>query len=86
MDYTPISTRRVLLAFALTVFVALLPAFYFALQQGSAGPLSAFADTDGATRGTLLLASSMMLTAALIGAPVLFVSIARRLVRRPARA
>jgi hypothetical protein len=74
MDYTPISTRRVLMAFALTVFVALLPALYFALDQG------------GVTRGVLLLAGSVALTAALIGAPVLAVSIGRRLVRRPARA
>jgi hypothetical protein len=74
MDYTPISTRRVLLAFALTTFVALLPALYFALDKG------------GATRGVLLLAGSVALTAAVIGAPVLAVSIGRRLVRRPARA
>lgn len=74
MDYTPISTRRVLLAFALTTFVALLPVLYFALHQG------------GATRGAFLVPGSVMLTAALIGAPVLVVSIGRRLVRRPARA
>jgi hypothetical protein len=74
MDYTPISTRRVLMAFALTVFVALLPVLYFALDQG------------GATRGVLLLGGSVALTAAVIAAPVLLVSIGRRLVRRPARA
>jgi len=74
MDYTPISTRRVLVAFALTMFVALLPVLYFALDQG------------GAIRGALLLAGSVALTAAVIGAPVLVVSIGRRLVRRPARA
>lgn len=74
MDYTPISTRRVLLAFALTVFVALLPALYFVFDQG------------GVTRGVLLLAGSVALTATVIGASVLAVSIGRRLVRRPARA
>lgn len=36
MDYTPISTRRVLVAFALTAFVALLPVFYVLLQSGHA--------------------------------------------------
>jgi hypothetical protein len=74
MDYTPISTRRVLLAFALTGFVALLPALYFALHQG------------GASRGVLLVSGSVVLTAALIGAPVVVVSIGRRLIRRPIRA
>lgn len=86
MDYTPISTRRVLVAFAFTAFVALVPAFYLFLQRGSDGPLTVFANADGSSRDLLLVLGSVALTAGMIGALVLLMSIGRRLVRRPARA
>ena len=85
MDYTPISARRVLVAFSLTVFVALLPVFYLALQRGSSG-LSVFSSPDGRSRDTLLVVGSVVLTAAVMGALVLIMLIARRVARRPARA
>lgn len=85
MDYTPISARRVLVAFSLTVFVALLPVFYLALQRGSSG-LSVFSSPDGRSRDTLLVVGSVVLTAAVMGALVLVMLIARRVARRPARA
>lgn len=86
MDYTPISMRRVLVAFASTAFVALVPALYFVLQSGQAGPLSAFADADGSYHGLVLGTSSVVLTAAMIGALMLTVAVGRRMVRRPTRA
>jgi ascorbate-specific PTS system EIIC-type component UlaA len=86
MDYTPISTRRVLLAFAFTAFVALVPVLYFLLQSGHGGPLSIFADADGGYRGLVLGAGSVALTTSLIGAPMLMVAVGRRMVRRPSRA
>jgi hypothetical protein len=86
MDYTPISTRRVLLAFALTGFVALVPALYLLLQSETGGPLSLFSDADGGYRGLVLGAGSVVLTAFLIGALMLTVAIGRRMVRRPTRA
>ncbi|MEJ7635969.1 hypothetical protein [Aeromicrobium sp.] len=85
MDYTPISTRRVLVAFALTAFVALLPVFYVLLQSGHA-PLSYFVDADGGYGGLVLGAGSVVLTASLIGALMLTVAVGRRMVRRPSRA
>jgi hypothetical protein len=85
MDYTPISTRRVLVAFALTAFVALLPALYFALQAEPGGPLS-LADENGSFRGVVLGAVSAVLAASLIGGLLLTVAIARRMIRRPSRA
>ena len=86
MDYTPITARRVLVAFSFTVFVALLPVFYLVLERGSAGPLSVFSSPDGHSRDTLLVVGSVVLTAAVMGALVLVMLIARRVARRPARA
>jgi hypothetical protein len=85
MDYTPISSRRVLTAFALTAFVALLPALYFALQSGTGGHVS-LPDANGSFRGVVLGAASVVLTASLIGVLILTVALARRMVRRPSRA
>jgi hypothetical protein len=86
MDYTPISTRRVLLAFAFTAFVALVPALFFLLQSGGGGPLGHLAETDGGYRDLVLGAGSVVLTASLIGALMLTVALGRRMVRRPTRA
>lgn len=86
MDYTPISMRRVLVAFALTAFVALVPALYFVLQSVQLGPLSVFADADGGYRGLVLGVWSVVLTAAMVGALTLTVVAGRRVVRRPSRA
>lgn len=83
MDYTPISTRRVLMAFALTAFVALVPALFLLLQSG---PLSGRGDAGGAYRALLLGAGSVVLTAFLIGAFMLTVAIGRRMIWRPSRA
>ena len=86
MDYTPISTRRVLLAFAFTAFVALVPALFFLLQSSGAGPLGFLADANGGYREVVLGAGSAVLTAFLIGALMLTVALGRRMVRRPSRA
>ena len=86
MDYTPISTSRVLVAFACTAFVALLPPLFMWLQSGHDGPLAMLADTDGGYRGLVLGAGSVALTASLIGALMLAVALGRRMVRRPSRA
>lgn len=85
MDYTPISMRRVFLAFACTAVVALAPALFFVLQSG-AGPLASSRDADGGYRDLVLGAGSVMLTALLIGALMLTVALGRRMVRRPTRA
>lgn len=86
MDYTPISTRRVLLAFAVTAFVALVPALFLLLQTGHGGPLSIFADADGGYRGLMLGVGSVVLTALVICALMLAVAIGRRMIWRPTRA
>ncbi|KAA1395178.1 hypothetical protein [Aeromicrobium ginsengisoli] len=86
MDYTPISTRRVILAFAVTGFVALAPALFLVLQSRHPGPLSLFADDDGGYRGLVLGAGSVVVTASLVGALMLLAAIGRRVLRRPSRA
>ncbi len=86
MDYTPISTRRVLLAFAFTAFVALVPALFLVLQSGDGGPLGRLGGIEGGYRGFVLGAGSVVLTAFLIGALMLTVALGRRIVRRPTRA
>jgi len=86
MDYTPISTRRVLLAFAFTAFVALAPALFLLLQSGDGAPLGRLGHADGGYRGLVLGAGSVVLTAFLIGALMLTVALGRRIVRRPTRA
>ena len=85
MDYTPISMRRVLLAFAFTAFVALVPVLFVVLRSG-AGPLASARDAEGGYRDLVLGAGSVMLTALLIGALMLTVALGRRMVRRPTRA
>lgn len=86
MDYTPISTRRVLAAFAITGFVAFLPALFLLLQSRPTGPLSILVGPEGGYRGLVLGAGSVVLTASVTGALVLAVAIGRRMVRRPTRA
>jgi hypothetical protein len=75
MDYTPISTSRVLAAFALTAFVALVPILFFVLQSGA-----------GIHDQIVVGVGSAALTAVLIGALMLTVALGRRMVRRPSRA
>lgn len=86
MDYTPISTRRVLVAFALTGFVALLPLLFVVLQTRHSGPWPMLSDGNGGYRGVVLGIGSVVMTAVLIGALMLLVAIGRRMVRRPSRA
>jgi hypothetical protein len=86
MDYTPISARRVLLAFGLTLVVALLPVAFLVLHGGSDGSTSVNAQSDRSPRDMLLVVGSAVLIAAMIGVLVLVISIGRRLARRPARA
>ena len=86
MEYTPISARRVLLAFTLTAFVALVPVLFLLLQSGRGGPFSALADTDDGYRGVMLGLGSVLLTAFLIGALMFTVAIGRRVIWRPTRA
>ena len=86
MDYTPISTRRVLLAFAFTAIVAVVPVLFVLLDSRSNGTHSLIPDTEGDYRGLVLGAGSLVLTVFLIGAPMLMVAIGRRIVRRPTRA
>ena len=86
MDYTPISARRVLLAFAFTAFVAVVPALFLALQSGTGGPLLSLTDSAGRYQDIVLAAESAVLTASLIGVLMLTVTLGRRMVRRPTRA
>ncbi|WP_332666611.1 hypothetical protein [Aeromicrobium sp.] len=86
MDYTPISTRRVLFAFAATGFVALVPALFLLLQSGHSGVLPLLADDDGRYRGVVLGAGSVILTASLIGSLMLLAAIGRRMLRLPSSA
>ncbi|AXT86061.1 hypothetical protein C6I20_13285 [Aeromicrobium sp. A1-2] len=86
MDYTPIGMSRVLMAFACTGFVALLPPLFMWLQSGHDGLLSAFADTEGGYGDLVLGAGSVALTASLIGALMFAIALGRRMVRRPSRA
>lgn len=86
MDYTPISARRVLAAFGITAFVALLPALYVGLRSRHTGPLALLTGNEDGYRGVVLGAGSVVLTALLIGACMLTVAIGRRMVRRPSRA
>ena len=86
MDYTPISTRRVLVAFAITGFVAFLPALVLVLRSRHAGPLDLLVDDSGSYHGFVLGAGSVILTALVIGALMLAVAIGRRMIRRPSRA
>ncbi|MEV7398573.1 hypothetical protein [Aeromicrobium sp. NPDC092404] len=86
MDYTPISARRVLLAFAFTAFVALAPALFFFLQSGASAPLDRVTNADGGYRELVLGTGSAVLTASLIGVLMLTVALGRRMVRRPTRA
>jgi hypothetical protein len=83
MDYTPISMRRVLVAFGLTAFVALLPVGLLIVKMGADGPLAPIAAADGSPRDMLLVLGSI---AASIGVFVLVILTGRRVMRRPARA
>lgn len=84
MDYTPISARRVLLGFAFTGFIALLPALYVLLQSDRTPPF--VTDASGFYRAAGLMIGSVLLTAGLIALFVLLVSLARRAARPPTNA
>lgn len=81
MDYTPIHVRRVLMSFAVTVLVALLPAVIGFVRSGVASRLvHKTLDGLGLTSGTGL---ALVLALGLVSSTVY---IGRRLVRRPSRA
>lgn len=82
MDYTLISSRRVLLAFALTALVALSPALFIFLQTG---PIDFLGGTHGGYRGIVLGAETVALALVLIGLFSVAVLFGRRVVRRPSR-
>lgn len=86
MDYTPISARRVLMAFGLTAFVAVLPALFCLLQAGHTGPMSFLDEAGSGYRGLVLGAGSVILTMLVIAALMLVVVVGQRMVRRPSRA
>lgn len=82
MDYTPIHVRRVLMSFAVTVLVALLPAVIGFVRSGVAARLvHETLDGLGLTSGTGL--TLVVLALGLVSSTVYF---RRRLVRRPSRA
>lgn len=85
MDSTPISARRVVLGFALTAFVALLPVLFLLLESGSV-PWASMSSAAGGYRGLLIGAGSVVAAALLIGAASIMVLVGRRVVRRPSRA
>ncbi|MCW2750046.1 MAG: hypothetical protein JWR83_1156 [Aeromicrobium sp.] len=81
MDYTHISARRVLMAFALTAFVALTPVVFLFLKSGPIG----FLGTHGGYRGVVLGVETVALALVLIGLLSTAVLFGRRVVRRPTR-
>ena len=85
MDETPISARRVVLGFALSGGVALLPVLVL-LVQAVALPSGLLADAAGVDRVLLLGVGSVVLTMALVGLAAVTVTSALRLIRRPSRA
>jgi hypothetical protein len=82
MDYTPIHVRRVLMSFAITVLVALLPAAIGFVRSGVASrlvheTLGGLGLTSGTGVAFLLVVLGLVSSAVYFG---------RRLVRRPFRA
>ena len=83
MDYTPISVRRVLLAFAITVLVAIGPVLTLGLGDISS-VLSSITSID-CYGGLVLGLGSIAVAAALIGLTWLAFAFGRRADRRPSR-
>lgn len=81
MDYTPISAGRVLVAFAMTIIVGLVPVLLIVLNANS----SILGNTDVGDGGLALGLGSIAVAIALIGLTWLAVAFARRAVRRPSR-
>lgn len=84
MDHTPISFGRVLVAFALTAAVGLVPVLAIVLNNNPS-VLGPFGVSDG-YGGLVLGLGSIALAVALIGLAWLAVAFGRRVVRRPSRA
>lgn len=84
MDYTPISIGRVLVAFALTAAVGLVPVLAIVLHSNQS-VLGPFSVGDG-YGGLVLGLGSIALAVTLIGLAWLAVAFGRRVVRRPSRA
>lgn len=85
MDYTPISARRILLGFAFTAFIAILPLLVVYLRQHTL-PVDVFPDTDGGYRGVVLGIGSVVSAMTLVALATATVLTARRMARRPSRA
>lgn len=81
MDYTPIGVGRVLLAFALTIVVAVLPLVAVLVSHTPA----TFSTPDG-YGGLVLGLGTVVFAMALIGLSRLTVAAKRRAVGRPSRA
>lgn len=81
MDYTPITARRVLVAFSLTAFVALLPVVLVLIQPGS--PMHGFmADAGQVYRGVVLGAGGATLVVLTAGVVAAVQASGRRTARR----
>ena len=84
MDYTPISAGRVLIAFALTTLVGLLPVVF--VIGSSKSVISLLSDAGGVYGGLAIGVGSTVMVLALVGLPWLVVMIGRRVGGRPFRA
>ena len=84
MDYTPISTGRVLMAFALTVFAGVLPIVVIVLR-GTTSVSNAWSVVGGYSELVLGL-GALAVVVALLGLAWLAGAFGRRPVRRPSRA
>jgi len=84
MDYTPISARRVLMAFGLTLVVGLAPVLAIALIH-NATFVSALSAPNG-YGGLVLGLGGIALAVSLTGLTWLAVAVGRRVVRWPSRA
>lgn len=82
MDYTPVTAHRVLVAFAATVFAALMPALFMLLQ---AAPVGLLGDPQGGYRGVVLGVETVALTLVLLVLLVVAITLGRRVIRRPFR-
>lgn len=81
MDYTPIGVGRVLVAFALTIVVAVLPVVAILINN-----TPATVSTPDGYGGWVLGLGSVVFAAALFGLSRLAVATKRRAVGRPSRA
>jgi hypothetical protein len=82
MDYTPISVHRVLVAFAITAFVAVTPVLFIFLQTSG---VHLFGGTRGGYGGFVLGVETVALAMVLFGLLSGAVVLGRRVVRRPFR-